>query len=180
MSKIHNSFKSVMSAYAIYLSGGGTDEFDDELIIKYADAFNNSYQDNLYDYIKCIVENHRYSSEYSFPNPVIDHLISKGASMSLLTPHLMQSDRSYDDEFEDETGCIEVRMALLDSYWDKLDHEYIITHTRGWETIVPIYWEDIPEDAEPMTKWNTYIKYCSKMLNGGTYADGSYRHLTVY
>ena len=148
------------------------ERMSDADFIMYANQFNEySEQEKLYQFIKCIAENWECYDDCIMHTAVIDNFISRGASMFYLTYYLMENKYTYDPaKVRWEIKPIEFKMMLLDYYWDDLDKDYINDILSTWKNIKPTHWSDIPEGTNIMNAHRAFMKYRSKMLNGGKYA----------
>jgi hypothetical protein len=155
------------------------------LYIKHFLANMPDVQEGLVKYIKAVCKCCRYGrddyyycdGDYS-KSAFVRHIklfIERGASIKPCTAYLM---KTFDPQYlEDFSTIIEMKMPLVDAFWDDLDQDYIYSLT-DWKTIKPAHWETIVsgldmEDGYPLTAterenepawFYMYMKYVSKKL----------------
>jgi hypothetical protein len=125
-------------------------------------------QEGLSKMIDCLCENSRYAREAGVIEHHIRLFLNAGAKLFPLTPKILYIPHIKSMyEFEDAIFCngIEVRAAIIDSYWNHLDQNYIASVTE-WSAVKPKYWEFISLNETPAIAFYRYYKCLSDYLRG--------------
>lgn len=115
----------------------------------------NSAQEGLHGLVKACVEGYRYSPEildndhFQFKK-IFDKMVEKGAQINKEIIDMIMSTK-YDNPkyFEDEVQGIVAKGLLLRILYNYESGKELVGQYTNWDTIVPVYWEDLVD-------WNEF------------------------